>query len=79
MADLHDTEAYKIVPGSFLSTKNTTKLTVYLWKETVKRKADHAQKKGRQMLLQDNHISAIRFCPTKQQQHPQCSACEKQL
>jgi hypothetical protein len=45
MADLHDTGAYKIVPGSFLSTKNTTKLTVYLWKETVKRKADHAQKK----------------------------------
>lgn len=40
MADLHFTGGYNIVPGSFLSTKNTTKLTVYLWKETVKSKAD---------------------------------------
>ena len=69
MADLHDTGGYKIVPGSFLSTKNTTKLTVYLWKETVKRKADG----------KINIITEIGFCPTKQQQHPQCSACEKQL
>ena len=31
-------EGKRNVPGSFLSTKNTTKLTVYLWKETVKRR-----------------------------------------
>lgn len=59
----------KNVPGSFLSTKNTTKLTVYLSNEIVK---------GRKMLHQDN-ITEIEFHPTKQQQHPQCSASEKQL
>jgi hypothetical protein len=60
----------RVVPGRFLSIKNTTRLTVYLWGE------DRLQL--RQMQLQYNRITEMGFDPTRQQQHPHCSACEKQ-